>query len=153
MKFGGTSVEDSETFRNVAQIVNSASPERIVVVVSAIGGFTDALLSSVEQAVIVVDSELRITKWSRAASELWGLREEEVEDQHLLNLDIGVRVGELREPIRRVLAGSEQEPVRLEGHNRRGQAVRCEVGFTQLRSHLDELQGVILVMTAEKAEV
>jgi two-component system CheB/CheR fusion protein len=115
--------------------------------------FLSSILSSVEQAVIVVDSELRITKWSRAASELWGLREEEVEDQHLLNLDIGVRVGELREPIRRVLAGSEQEPVRLEGHNRRGQAVRCEVGFTQLRSHLDELQGVILVMTAEKAEV
>jgi len=50
MKFGGTSVEDSAAFRNVAHIVNSAGPERIVVVVSAIGGFTDALLSSVEQA-------------------------------------------------------------------------------------------------------
>ena len=93
--------------------------------------FLSSILSSVEQAVVVVDSELRITKWSRAANELWGLREDEVEGQYLLNLDIGVRVAELREPIRRVLAGSEQEPVRLEGHNRRGQAVRCEVGFAQ----------------------
>ena len=50
MKFGGTSVEDSEAFRNVAHIVKSAVPERIVVVVSAIGGFTDALLASVECA-------------------------------------------------------------------------------------------------------
>src|SRR6266852_7305305 len=50
MKFGGTSVADSEAFRNVAHIVKSASPERIVVVVSAVGGFTDALLSSVEKA-------------------------------------------------------------------------------------------------------
>src|SRR2546430_119563 len=50
MKFGGTSVEDSEAFRQVAQIVKAAAPEPIVVVVSAIGGFTDALLSSVEQA-------------------------------------------------------------------------------------------------------
>jgi aspartokinase len=50
MKFGGTSVEDSEAFRNVAHIVKAAAPEPIVVVVSAIGGFTDALLSSVEQA-------------------------------------------------------------------------------------------------------
>ena len=50
MKFGGTSVEDSEAFRTVAHIVKSAAPEPIVVVVSAIGGFTDALLSSVEQA-------------------------------------------------------------------------------------------------------
>jgi aspartate kinase len=50
MKFGGTSVEDSEAFSNVAHIVKSAAPERIVVVVSAIGGFTDALLASVERA-------------------------------------------------------------------------------------------------------
>jgi two-component system CheB/CheR fusion protein len=115
--------------------------------------FLSSILSSVEQAVIVVDAELRITKWSDAATELWGMREDEVQGQHLLNLDIGVPVGELREPIRRVLAGTEQGPVRLEGHNRRGQPVRCEVTFTQLRSHLEELQGVILVMTAEKAEV
>src|SRR5260370_1011891 len=50
MKFCGTSVEDSAPFRNVAHIVNSPPPQRIVVAVSAIGGFTDALLSSVEQA-------------------------------------------------------------------------------------------------------
>ena len=51
MKFGGTSVEDGEAFRNVARIVKAASPERMVVVVSAIGGFTSALLSSVEKAI------------------------------------------------------------------------------------------------------
>jgi aspartate kinase len=50
MKFGGTSVEDSAAFRNVAHIVKAASPPPIVIVVSAIGGFTDALLSSVECA-------------------------------------------------------------------------------------------------------
>jgi two-component system CheB/CheR fusion protein len=115
--------------------------------------FLSSILSSVEQAVIVVDTDLRVTKWSLAASELWGLREDEVEGQHLLNLDIGVPVGELRGPIRQVLAGSSQEPVRLEGHNRRGQPVETEVSFAQLRSHLDENQGVILIMTADNAEV
>jgi two-component system CheB/CheR fusion protein len=115
--------------------------------------FLSSILSSVEQAVIVVDPELRILKWSHAADELWGLREDEVEGLHLLNLDIGVPVAELRDPIRQVLAGTPQEPVLLEGHNRRGQPVRCEVTLTQLRSHLDDLQGVILVMTTEKAEV
>src|SRR5258706_9548751 len=50
MKFGGTSVEDSQAFRQVAQIVKAAVPEPIVVVVSAIGGFTDGLLASVECA-------------------------------------------------------------------------------------------------------
>jgi two-component system CheB/CheR fusion protein len=120
---------------------------------AAANSFLSSILSSVEQAVIVVDLELRIVKWSQAASELWRLREDEVEGQHLLNLEIGVPVAELREPIRQVLAGSEPKPVRLAGHNSRGQRVRCEVTFAQLRSHLDELQGVILVMTAEKAGV
>src|SRR5258708_7034306 len=50
MKFGGTSVADAAAFRNVARIVKAAAPEPVVVVLSAIGGFTDALLLSVEQA-------------------------------------------------------------------------------------------------------
>jgi aspartate kinase len=51
MKFGGTSVENSEAFRNVARIVKAAASQRIVVVVSAIAGFTNALLASVGQAI------------------------------------------------------------------------------------------------------
>src|SRR5437667_5929775 len=51
MKFGGTSVEDANAFRNVTTIVSSAIAMRPVVVVSAIGGFTNQLLASVETAV------------------------------------------------------------------------------------------------------
>jgi aspartate kinase len=51
MKFGGTSVEDTAAFRNVTAIVKVASASRPVVVVSAIGGFTNSLLQSVERAI------------------------------------------------------------------------------------------------------
>jgi aspartate kinase len=51
MKFGGTSVEDARAFRNVAAIVKSAVGARPVVVVSAIGGLTNAVLSSVQIAI------------------------------------------------------------------------------------------------------
>src|ERR1700682_4376370 len=51
MKFGGTSVEDANAFRKVAEIVRSAVAARPVVVVSAIGGFTNALLASVQKAI------------------------------------------------------------------------------------------------------
>jgi len=51
MKFGGTSVEDASAFRQVAGIVRSAGHGRTVLVVSAIGGFTNALLASVERAI------------------------------------------------------------------------------------------------------
>jgi aspartate kinase len=51
MKFGGTSVEDAAAIRNVVAIVKLAVNSRPVVVVSAIGGFTNALLNSVQTAI------------------------------------------------------------------------------------------------------
>ncbi len=56
MKFGGTSVEDASAFANVARIVGRlAKREDVqrsppVVVVSAMSGFTDALLASSQEA-------------------------------------------------------------------------------------------------------
>src|ERR1041384_7233074 len=51
MKFGGTSVEDANAFRNVAKIVLASADASPVVVVSAISGFTNSLLKSVDRAV------------------------------------------------------------------------------------------------------
>jgi aspartate kinase len=50
MKFGGTSVADGDAFANVSAIVKVAEKKRPVVVVSAMAGFTNALLAGVERA-------------------------------------------------------------------------------------------------------
>src|SRR6185295_7792583 len=50
MKFGGTSVEGATAFQNAARIVSERMALRPVVVVSAMSGFTDALLASAKQA-------------------------------------------------------------------------------------------------------
>src|SRR2546421_2903895 len=50
MKFGGHSVEDANTFRNVAKFVLAAADANPVVIVSAISGFTNSLLKSVDRA-------------------------------------------------------------------------------------------------------
>ena len=50
MKFGGTSVEGATAFQNAAGIVSERQALRPVVVVSAMAGFTDALLNSVKEA-------------------------------------------------------------------------------------------------------
>jgi aspartate kinase len=50
MKFGGTSVEGATAFKNAAQIVFDRQALRPVVVVSAMAGFTDALIGSVKLA-------------------------------------------------------------------------------------------------------
>ena len=50
MKFGGTSVEDATAFVRVGQIVKERQSLRPVIVVSAMGGMTDALLASMQFA-------------------------------------------------------------------------------------------------------
>src|SRR4051794_37652647 len=51
LKFGGSSVGNAERMRGVAEIVGQQAPEGpLVVVVSAVGGVTDALLKGAEQA-------------------------------------------------------------------------------------------------------
>ena len=54
MKFGGTSVEGATAFQNAARIVFERRELRPIVVVSAMSGFTDALLESVQ---IVLDHD------------------------------------------------------------------------------------------------
>ncbi len=51
MKFGGTSVEDAGAFRRVGEIIRAAVAAKPIIVVSAIGGFTNSLLASVDRAI------------------------------------------------------------------------------------------------------
>lgn len=50
MKFGGTSVADAEAFKNVARIVREQLDAVPIVVVSAMSGVTDALLTTISLA-------------------------------------------------------------------------------------------------------
>ena len=110
--------------------------------------FLGSVLSSIQQAVVVVDRTLRVVAWSQRATDLWGLRDDEVEGEHLLNLDIGIPVSRLRDPIRKVLGGSALEQLELDGHDRRGKPARFEMTFGPLRVRPDgdEHDGVIIVV-------
>jgi two-component system CheB/CheR fusion protein len=114
--------------------------------------FLASVLSSIQQGVVVVDRTLRIVAWSRRVTDLWGLRDDEVEGEHLLNLDIGIPVQRLRDPIRKILAGSEAESVELEGHDRRGKPVQVGISFAPLQNRPDaeEPDGAILFISSER---
>jgi two-component system CheB/CheR fusion protein len=114
--------------------------------------FLSSILGGIQQSLVVVDTQLRVTAWSTAAAELWGLRPDEVQGQHLLNLDIGLPVSELTSSLRTVLAGEETPDVVLRSHNRRGQSVRTRISFAQLNTHDGSPDGVILVMNAERED-
>jgi two-component system CheB/CheR fusion protein len=114
--------------------------------------FLGSVLSSIQQGVVVVDRTLRVVAWSRRAADLWGLRDDEVEGEHVLNLDIGIPVQRLRDPVRRVLAGSTAEELELDGHDRRGKPVRVRIAFAPLRNRPDaeEPDGAILLISSER---
>ena len=111
-----------------------------------------SVLSSVQQGVVVVDRGLQIMAWSRRATELWGLRDDEVEGKQLLNLDIAMPVQLLRDPIRRIVSGSETPDLELDGHDRRGKPVHVRIVFAPLRTRPDaeEPDGAILLISAER---
>ena len=111
--------------------------------------FLDHVFTSLRQAVAVVDSEFRIMVWSSKAEDLWGVRADEAEGASLLNLDIGLPVAELRQPVRKALAetdGAVQELV-LPATNRRGRAIECRVACAPLVGRdTNAPQGVIVIM-------
>jgi two-component system CheB/CheR fusion protein len=116
-----------------------------------VNGFLESILSSLASGVVVLDRDLAVRAWNAVAEDAWGLRADEVEGSHFLNLDIGLPVDRLRAPVRQCLGGgSPGEDVRLPALNRRGRAVDCLVRVSPLRAH-GEVSGVILVMDALQA--
>jgi two-component system, chemotaxis family, CheB/CheR fusion protein len=109
--------------------------------------FLEGILGNLDIGVGVVDRENRVQLWNADAEDLWGLRADEVEGQDLLELDIGLPLEELREPLRRATSpAAETTSLVLAAVNRRGRAVRCEVRVMPLFSARHGLFGGIVLM-------
>jgi two-component system CheB/CheR fusion protein len=92
-----------------------------------------SILGSLRAAVVVVDRDLQVKLWNRRAEDFWGLRSDEVVGKSLLDLDIGLPVGELRQPLSDALAtGNGSRELTLDGINRRGKRVRYEIRTSPL---------------------
>lgn len=113
-----------------------------------VNSFLETILTTIGLAVAVLDRNQRVQIWNGKARELWGLTSEEAEDEHLMALDIGLPVEQLRQQIRDTLTGkSQREEVVLEATNRRGKAFTCRVTFLPLGSGGDgNVSGLIMMM-------
>lgn len=134
--------EELETINNELRVRTSQLDD--------VNQFLQSILGSLHSGVVVLNRELHVREWSRQAEELWGLRPEEVEGRHFLNLDIGLPVDRLRAAIRAVLtASSEREQVVLAAVNRRGRSIECSVSVSPLIAGGeagDPPAGVIILM-------
>ena len=115
-----------------------------------------SILGSLRAAVVVLNPRLEVELWSDQAHELWGLRSDEVQGQPFLSLDIGLPVKELEAPIRDCLDGDgrpHSAAVLLDGINRRGRPLHCQVTCTPLSNGPGGVPGVILLMeeTSQRA--
>jgi two-component system CheB/CheR fusion protein len=116
--------------------------------------FLESVFNSLNGGVVVVNHDFQVQIWTNKAHDLWGLRPEEAVGQNFLNLDIGLPVAELRQPIRNCLASSEDSTseIYLEAVNRRGRTITCRISCTSLVGTENEVQGVILIMEEQTSE-
>ncbi|RBY90828.1 CheR family methyltransferase [Blastococcus sp. TF02A-26] len=116
--------------------------------VGALNQFMSGVMSSFHAGVVVVDSDLRVLVWNAAAEELWGLRQDEVQGQYVLNLDIGLPVSELHPLLRRQVSGQAggHETVEVDAVNRRGRPVRVRVTVSAFTARDGERGGAVVLM-------
>jgi two-component system, chemotaxis family, CheB/CheR fusion protein len=112
-----------------------------------VNAFLESILSSLDAAVIVTDSQFAVQAWNSQARALWGLSADEVRGHHFTNLDIGLPVDRVMPLLRSAstpAGGSAQET--FDAINRRGQRIACLATATPLTGSDGEVRGVILLM-------
>jgi two-component system CheB/CheR fusion protein len=138
--------EELHSTNDELQTINDALRDRGVEL-DDLNDFLESVLTSIQAGIVVIDTEMRIKAWSRGAEELWGVRREEAEGSHLLNLDIGLPLAELRPAVRDALADADAHcELILDAINRRGRAVVVRLMCSALRGPSGQSQGALLMM-------
>lgn len=138
--------EELQSTNDELQTINDTLRERSLEL-DQVNEFLESILTSLRAGVIVLDVGMRVIAWNRGAEELWGVRRDEAEGEHLLNLDIGLPVADLRPLVRQALAdASYLIEVKLGAINRKGREVVVRVVCSSLRSNAGAPNGAILVM-------
>jgi two-component system CheB/CheR fusion protein len=136
--------EELQSANDELQIINEAVRERSTEL-NDVNDFLESVLTAITAGVIVVDLEMRVLAWNLAAQQLWGVRSDEAEGQHLLNLDVGLET--LRPLVREALSDPAfVTEVQLDAVNRRGPPISLRLVCSALRSPDGRQRGALLVM-------
>jgi two-component system, chemotaxis family, CheB/CheR fusion protein len=108
--------------------------------------FLSGILKSVSLGVVVLNEELHVELWNDVATDLWGLRQDEVQGKHFFGLDIGLPVEQLREPILALLKSPERTAeLNIDATNRRGRHIGLRVSLAHVGT-AERSRGVIMLM-------
>jgi two-component system CheB/CheR fusion protein len=76
------------------QTINDELGERTTEL-DQLNAFLESIWAGLGGAVVVLDPDLSVLVWNHGSEDLWGVRQEEVQGQHFLNLDIGLPVDQV----------------------------------------------------------
>ena len=139
--------EELQSMNDELQISNEALRDRQDEV-ERLNALPDRGPGQLNSGVAVVDADMQILAWNSRAEDLWGVRTDEALGEHLLNLDIGLPVEQLRQPIKTQFADAAVEPsvLVLDAVNRRGKSLQVHVTLTHIVDHGASAPAAMLVM-------
>jgi two-component system, chemotaxis family, CheB/CheR fusion protein len=118
-----------------------------------LNAFLESIWAGLGGAVVVLDADLRVLVWNHGSEDLWGVRQEEVQGQHFLNLDIGLPVDQVRPALRQAMSSEDgARTTMVEATNRRGRLIRCRVTCSPLVGSDNGVRGVIVVVEPQPDE-
>jgi two-component system CheB/CheR fusion protein len=112
--------------------------------------FLEGILGNLGVGVVVLDQEQAVQVWNSAATDLWGLRPDEVVGRRLQSLDIGLPVEQVRDAVEDVLTrdGGGPRSLTLPALTRRGKQFDCVVRVLPLLDRTSAPYGALVLMSS-----
>jgi two-component system, chemotaxis family, CheB/CheR fusion protein len=144
--------EELQATNEELQTINDELGQRTAEL-NQLNAFLESIWAGLDGAVIVLDADLRVLVWNPGSEELWGVRQEEVQGQHFLNLDIGLPIHQVLPAIRAAMSGENgTQSTTIEAVNRRGRTVTCRVTCSPLLDDDKTPRGVIVVVVDDPGQ-
>jgi two-component system, chemotaxis family, CheB/CheR fusion protein len=122
-----TTYEEMQATNQELQTINDELGQRTAEL-NQLNAFLESIWAGLDGAVTVLDADLRVLVWNHGAEDLWGVRQEELQGQHFLNLDIGLPIEQVRPTLKAAMSGQDgTKSTMITATNRRGRTVSCRV--------------------------
>ena len=138
--------EELQSTNDELQVINEALRDRSAEL-NDVNDLVQSILTGIRAGVVVVDREMRVLAWNAGAQELWGVRSDEAEGQHLLNLDVGLPLADVHPLVRDAITDPAYlRESQLSAVNRRGRKIDVRLICSALISPSGEIRGAMLLM-------
>jgi two-component system, chemotaxis family, CheB/CheR fusion protein len=147
--------EEMQSTNEELQTINDELSRRTAEL-NELNAFLESIWASLGGAVAVLDQDMRILVWNQRSEDMWGVRQDEVQGKHLLNLDIGLPVDRILPALRTVLSDGSSDPAGqtmvLAAINRRGRRINCRVTCSPLLGSDEHVRGAIVLIEHEPSD-